>query len=161
MLEGIVIAIAIGLDRITKIWCKAYLVHQPGMQMNVIPGVVEFKYMENTGAAFSVFSGKTWLLAAFSIIIIAALVFFLIKYGGGEPLLVRLCVAAIIGGAVGNLIDRLFYGYVIDFINPTFINFAIFNVADMFVTCGAILLVFLLLFFKPREKKEEIHDGEI
>ena len=160
MIEGITIAVAILLDRLTKFWARAVLMQRPGMQMNFIPGVVEFRYVENTGAAFSVFENKTWFLTILSMLIIAALIFFLVRYGGGETMAVRICTAAIIGGAVGNLIDRLFYGFVVDFLNPTFIHFAVFNVADMFVTCGAILLVFFFLFLKPKPTKveEEIHE---
>ena len=66
----------------------------------------------------------------------------------------RIAVSSIIAGAIGNLVDRLFYGYVIDFLRPTFINFAVFNIADIFVTCGAVLFIVILLFFNPREKEK-------
>ena len=86
-------------------------------------------------------------------LIIAGLIFYLVKYGRTESLLVRILLSLIIGGALGNFIDRIVYGFVIDFINPTFIRFAVFNVADIFVTCGAILLVFAVLFLRPSKKQ--------
>ena len=121
------------------------------MQMDVIPGIVDFRYVENRGAAFSMLSGKVWLLTVVTALIIIGLIFYLVKFGSGELLITRICMAAIIGGALGNLYDRIMYGFVVDFINPTFMKFAVFNVADIFVTCGTILLVFAMLFFKPKK----------
>ena len=158
MMEALVALCAIAIDRVTKLWCVRSLMHLPGQRMPVLPGVVEFRYVENTGAAFSVLSDHTWILIVVSAVAIVGLTGYLIKFGHTQSVLIRICLACIIGGAIGNLIDRLWYGYVIDFINPTFIRFAVFNVADIFVTCGAILLVFAVLLAKQpnKETKESI-----
>ena len=153
MLEILLAGGAIILDRISKLWCLGSLKQMPGMKMDVIPGIVEFRYVENRGAAFSILSGRTGLLTVVTALIIAGLIFYLVKYGRTESLLVRILLSLIIGGALGNFIDRIVYGFVIDFINPTFIRFAVFNVADIFVTCGAILLVFAVLFLRPSKKQ--------
>ena len=100
------------------------------------------------------FWGKTWLFILLTVLIVAFLIGYLIKYRATEGLWARIAIASIIGGAIGNLIDRILYGYVIDFLRPTFIRFAVFNVADIFVTCGAILFIFILLVF-PKEKKTD------
>ena len=150
MLESILIVIGIVVDRLTKIWAAGTL--QPVGSMNFIPGVIEFHYVENRGAAFSMLWGKTWIFIILTILIVAFLIGYLIKYRNTDGLLTRIAVSCIISGALGNLIDRLLYGYVIDFLRPTFINFAVFNIADIFVTCGAILFIFCLLFFNKREQ---------
>lgn len=159
MLEAIIAIVAIVLDRLSKMWAVGSLSHMPGQHMDVLPGVFEFRYVQNEGMAFSLLEGKTWLFIVVTILIIACLLGYLIKYRAVESIWTRIAIASIIGGAIGNLIDRLLYGYVIDFINPTFIRFAVFNIADIFVTCGAILFVFSLLIL-PRfsHKKEQSHE---
>lgn len=159
MLEAIIAIVAIVLDRLSKMWAVGSLSHMPGQHMDVLPGVFEFRYVQNEGMAFSLLEGKTWLFIVVTILIIACLLGYLIKYRAAESIWTRIAIASIIGGAIGNLIDRLLYGYVIDFINPTFIRFAVFNIADIFVTCGAILFVFSLLIL-PRfsHKKEQSHE---
>ena len=119
MLEILLAGGAILLDRISKLWCLGSLTQMPGMKMDVIPGIVAFRYVENRGAAFSILSGRTGLLTVVTALIIAGLIFYLVKYGRTESLLVRLLLSLIIGGALGNFIDRIVYGFVIDFINPT------------------------------------------
>lgn len=105
----------------------------------------DFTYVRNTGAAFSMLSGKMGILAIVSILFcIGAIVFFIIK----RPKSKLLCfsVTLMFAGALGNAVDRIFYGYVVDFIQTTFINFAVFNIADMAITIGAVLLVLYMLF---------------
>ena len=152
MLEAIIVFAAVLLDRLTKLWAAGPL--KVAGRLDFIPGVMEFNYVENKGAAFSMFWGKTWLFILLTVLIVAFLIGYLIKYRATEGLWARIAIASIIGGAIGNLIDRILYGYVIDFLRPTFIRFAVFNVADIFVTCGAILFIFILLIF-PKEKKTD------
>lgn len=111
--------------------------------------------MENKGAAFSLFWGKTWFFILVSVVVIALLTFYLIRYRSQESIWLRIAIASILGGAIGNLIDRILYGYVVDMINPLFVRFAVFNVADIFVTCGTILFVFLLIFWPMIKKRKE------
>ena len=152
MLETIIVLAAVALDRVTKLWASHTLTAMPFQRMTVIPGFVEFAYVENTGAAFSILEGKTWFFILVSTAVIGFLGYYLIRYRAEESLLVRITVACIIGGAIGNLFDRILHGYVVDFINPLFVRFAVFNVADIFVTCGTILFITLLLFFTPARR---------
>lgn len=109
-----------------------------------------FTYVQNTGAAFSILSGKMWLLSIVSVLFcIGTVLFFIIK----KPKNKLLCVALtlIFAGALGNAIDRVSYGYVVDFIETTFMNFAVFNIADIAITVGAILFV-IYMFLDEKTK---------
>lgn len=153
MLESLIVFVAVLLDRLTKLWAAGPL--KSAGRMEFLPGVMEFNYVENQGAAFSMFWGKTWVFVILTVLIVAFLLGYLIKYRASEGLLMRIAVSCIIGGAIGNLIDRVLYGYVIDFLRPIFIRFAVFNIADIFVTCGAMLFIVLLLFFSKGKKQDE------
>lgn len=125
-----------------------------------IPGIMDLTYVQNTGAAFSLFSGHTWVLtaisAAMSVALGLALAKNVLKSRGGSALL-----AVILAGAVGNLIDRAAFGFVTDMFQTTFVDFAVFNVADICLTCGCAALCVYILFFYGREDKakEEPHDA--
>lgn len=137
-------------DRATKIFASEYLAGSGSVVF--IKGIVDFSYAENTGAAFSTFSGARWLL----VIITAAAcvgIFWFIFSGRCRSLPVFWSLALIGAGGVGNLIDRVLYGYVVDFIQPVFINFATFNIADCAVTLGA--CAFAVAAFIQCLKKEE------
>lgn len=147
MLETVIIAVAVLMDRLSKLWAMNSLVNMPNMQMTLIPGVLDLRYVENTGAAFSMMRGMMWLFIPVTIVIITALSIYLVKNRKREKIYTRIALACVIGGAIGNLIDRILYGYVVDMFEPSFMNFAVFNVADIFVTCGTAALVIIILFF--------------
>ena len=113
--------------------------------------LIDFTYVQNTGAAFSIMSGKMGFLSLISILFCIGLVaYWIIK----KPRQKLLCIslAMIFGGALGNAVDRIAYGFVVDFIETTFINFPVFNIADIGITVGTILLAIYLLFFDKEEK---------
>ena len=120
-----------------------------------IPGFLGFTYVQNTGAAFSMFQGMQWL---FLIIFTALTALIIIEYFK-KPMpftkLERWCIAAIYGGGLGNMIDRLRLGYVVDMIETQFITFPVFNVADCFITCGCFAMLFSLAFLNKEFWKEE------
>lgn len=120
-----------------------------------IPGVVRFTYVQNTGAAFSSFQGQQWLFAAVFLVFTALVLWEYFKSPMPFMKLERWCIAAIYGGALGNMIDRVRLGYVVDMIETEFMTFPIFNVADIFITCGCILLVIRLIFFNKEFWKDE------
>lgn len=120
----------------------------------LIPGVLAFTYAENTGMAFSLLSGRPWLLALLSVGLILLGWRILRRYRLGPWS--RAAAMMMLGGAVGNLIDRLFTGYVVDMFEILFVRFAIFNVADAFLTVGCILMAASLLF-RPQEWSEKGH----
>ncbi|MBR4079977.1 MAG: signal peptidase II, partial [Christensenellaceae bacterium] len=145
MIEAIIIGLAVLLDQLTKIWATTALAEGA---ITIIPKVLDFNYFENTGAAFSMLSSGTWFLSAVSAIMSIVLLFIIFKYRNKMPRFVSIMLAFLASGAIGNLIDRLFAGYVVDFIEFTFVNFAVFNVADIYVTCSAIALGVYLIFTK-------------
>lgn len=143
-----IIVASIILDRLTKYLAVKFLAGLPTLP--IIKNVIHLTYTRNTGAAFSIFSGKTMYLAIFTLVVVVALTFFLISQKKKNPdkKLYLYSIAMMIGGAIGNMIDRFFLGYVVDFIDFTLINFAVFNVADIFITIGGILFCVCLIFDK-------------
>ena len=130
------------LDRLTKLWAEYMLAPLGALQ--AWPGVFQFTYARNTGMALSILTGNNWLLSLFNVGVLALVLvlYFKVKTLPGP---VRVGLILILLGGLGNLIDRWVYGYVIDFIELTFIRFAIFNVADIMVTAGAALAMIGLL----------------
>lgn len=119
--------------------------------VTLIPGVLKFTYAENTGMAFSLFSGQAWLLGIVSAVCIAAGWLLLRKYRLGP---VSRCAAMLmLGGAAGNMLDRFFRGYVVDMFEVLFVRFAVFNVADAALTVGAAVMAVSLLLC-PKEWSE-------
>lgn len=148
----VMIIMIIAFDQITKYIAKSTL--YPDKAINLIDGFLEFRYAENTGVAFSMFSGGRWVFIILtSAVAIGMLVYMFTR--AQKNLWLYWSLGVIVAGAIGNLIDRIFLGYVIDFINPTFVRFAVFNIADCAVTLGTVSLVAYLIFdiFK-KEKKD-------
>ena len=110
-------------------------------------GVLGFRYVENTGAAFGMMQGQRWFFIILSTLAILAITVYLIKYHKTVPPLLGVALSMIVGGGIGNQIDRIVNGFVVDFFEFLFIDFAVFNVADCFVTVGAFLIVIDILFF--------------
>ena len=134
------IAIAVfAADRVSKILAGGI----PPQGIPVIPGVVQLRYAENTGAAFSMFSGHPWLLGVLSLLIIAGAFLILRKKKLPAPAMTGLMM--MLGGAVGNMTDRFATGFVPDMIELLFVRFAIFNVADSFLCIGCALTAVSLL----------------
>ena len=124
-------------------------------QVDFIPGLLSLTYVRNTGAAFSSFEGAQWLFVLVFILLTAGILWEFPKKRMPFTMLERWSIVAIYAGGIGNIIDRLRLGYVIDMIEVEFIEFAVFNVADSFITCGAILLLGHLALFNKEFWKEE------
>ena len=120
-----------------------------------LPGFLQFTYVQNTGAAFSALSGMRWLFVAIFVILTALLFWEYFKKPLPFTRLERWCIAAVYGGGLGNVIDRIRLGYVVDMIETQFMEFPIFNVADCFITCGCILLIVHIIFFNKEFWKDE------
>ena len=150
--SAVMIIVIIAIDQLTKYFAKSAL--YPDKAKDFIKGFIEFRYAENTGMAFSMFSGARWFFVALTAVVVIAMFVYMFKKCQ-KNLWLYWTIGVLISGAVGNLIDRIFLGYVIDFINPTFVNFAIFNIADCAVTLGAVSLVAYLVFdmFKKDNKE--------
>ncbi len=129
-----------------------------GTTMDAIPRLFQLTYVQNTGMAFSLFQGGRWFFFAATVIALSLLIVAIKNKWVNHPTGLW-ALAAIGGGAIGNLIDRVRLGYVIDMIDVTFMEFAVFNVADCFVVGGAVLLVIYVFFFdRPKEAKK--HDSD-
>lgn len=119
-------------------------------------GLFDITYVRNEGAAFSLMSGRMSLLSVISVAFCAAVVIWWIKKKPTHPMLCT-AVTLLFSGALGNAIDRIARGYVVDFIRATFVHFPIFNVADIAITVGALLLIVYEIFFNKEDKYE--HDN--
>ena len=148
----LMVLLLVGADQLTKHLVLTHLAD--GHSVTVIPQVLQFRYVQNTGAAFSLFHDKTWLLSLVTAAILIAAAVLLIR-GKIPGRFKQVCVLLIMAGGIGNLIDRVFRHYVVDFLEVLFVRFAVFNVADCFVTVGAFLLIFCLIVEMIREGKEE------
>jgi len=148
MIYYLIVFLSIVLDQISKKLVIDYL--KPVGSVPIIEDVFHLTYCENTGAAFSVFSNNTFMLTVVSLIFIGLLFYILFKNiknkNNNKFLLVGLSL--ILGGALGNFIDRAFHGFVTDFFDFRLINFAIFNIADIFITIGGILFCAYIIFSK-------------
>ncbi len=141
------------LDQYTKL--LAVLKLKGRESFVIIDRVLEFSYLENTGAAFSSFSGKqTFLIVLTAIVIIVIIWKYIQMPADRHYTAIRICLLLIISGAVGNLIDRIRLRYVVDFIYFVPINFPKFNVADMYITVGVAVLAILMFFFYKDEELE-------
>ncbi len=134
----VIIAALTALDRVSKIAVTASL--KGAEPKEFLFGAFQLRYAENTGAAFSSFSQNTLILTVFTLLVLALCLFVLLGRRT-KSLFISACLILIISGGIGNVIDRIAQGYVVDFIEPLFMNFAVFNVADIFITVGAALLI--------------------
>ncbi len=146
------IAVLVAIDQIIKLLVIEHL--EPIGSFALIDGFIQLNYAENTGAAFGSFSGKTTLLSIFTVIIIVAGILYLM-IGKRKIDVEYVCIALIIAGGIGNLIDRIFRGFVVDYIEPLFVDFAIFNFADMLITCSSIFLAIWMIYEMYKEGKAE------
>ncbi|MEY8491912.1 signal peptidase II [Lachnospiraceae bacterium 29-91] len=146
-------AAAVLLDQITKHLAVVHLKQQ--REIVLIPGVFELRYLENRGAAFGLFQNRQIFFVCAAVVIFFLIGFFYGKIPGGRRNLpMRICAVLICAGAVGNLIDRIRYQYVVDFFYFSLIDFPIFNVADCYAVIACILFAYLILFFYKEEELE-------
>ena len=138
----IVIVALIALDQ----WVKFEIVKniQLGEVKPFIPKILSLTYLRNTGAAFSILENQQWLFAVITLVVIGAAIWYLSKHIKGSAWLLS-GLSLIIAGGIGNFIDRMRQGFVVDMFQLDFINFAIFNVADSYLTIGVLVLIVMML----------------
>ena len=147
ILSGIFIFF-IAMDQLSKS-LAVNMLGQVGAVQSFIPHFIRFEYRENTGMAWGLLPNARVYFIIVTLILAAFLVFLLVRYRKLLPKLSKVALTLILSGAIGNLIDRIFLGYVRDFIAFDFIEFPVFNIADCCVTIGAVLLAVSLLLTKP------------
>ena len=154
ILSAVLVLALVGVDQWTKYWALHALTS--GRTVTVLPHVLQFRYLENTGMAFSMFSNRTWALSGLTMVILVVLIVLLCR-GTFSTRGMRIGALLILSGGFGNLIDRVSRHYVVDFIEFTFTNFAVFNFADCCVTIGAVILVIAIFvdFAHPSEKRTQ------
>lgn len=152
-----VIAVLVGIDQLTK-YAAVSTVKIDGPK-EFLFGLFQFRYVENTGAAFSSFSNNTTMLTVVTLVILSACLILLLSKKI-KPLFANVCLLLVVAGGIGNVIDRILYGYVVDFIEPLFIDFAVFNFADCCITVGAFMLIAFEIYeiVKERKKNNEKND---
>ena len=153
MIFGIVSVLAaaalVAADQGIKLWASANL--QPVGAMPLLPGIVELRFCLNDGMAFSMLAGKQALLIGVtSLMLLAVLIMLFVRK---MPLAERIAWTLVLGGGVGNLVDRVLNGVVVDYINVLFMNFAIFNFADICVCVGVALLIVAALWETRQDEK--------
>ena len=153
ILMALFVAAVTVADQITK-WLVVENIPLYG-QVDAITGLFHFTYVQNTGAAFSSFQGMQWLFALVFLAFTVAIIWEFSKKRLPFTDFERWLMVAVYAGGLGNMIDRVRLGYVVDMIAVDFMNFAVFNVADCFITCGCILLLVHLAFFNRAFWKEE------
>lgn len=139
------VALLVTADQWTKYLAVAHLKGQEAIAL--WPGVFELTYRENPGVAFSLLENQRWIFIPVTVMVMAAVLLALIRSPLRKRWMFRLGCSMILAGGIGNLIDRIAYGYVVDFLYFKLIDFPVFNVADCCVVVGAIVFFVFLLFF--------------
>ena len=124
-------------------------------EVPLLPGVLKLTLVHNEGAAYSSFRGMQWLFVLIFVLFTLAVLYEYFKKPMPFTRLERWCIAAIYGGGLGNMIDRVRQGYVVDMLETEFMEFPVFNLADCFITCGCLLLMVHLAFFNKSFWKDE------
>ncbi len=150
---GLILSIFIILaDQITKSAATQYLMGERPIE--IIKNFVELHYVKNYGAAFGILQNQRWFFIVITSIVVFAMVVYMLRNSKNITILTKLSISMLSGGAVGNLIDRVRLGYVVDFIklDLKIYNFPVFNIADIFIVVGTALLVYTVLFDKLEKK---------
>lgn len=146
-------ALLFAADRLAKGWAQRILAGEGAV--DAVPGLFRLRYAQNTGAAFSMFSGGGALLIAAGALLVALVTVFAFRE---KNKLAKFALSLVALGGLSNLLDRLLYGYVVDYVDLLFMRFAVFNVADVMVTVGAALFAISLLFGRKGDEKRDV-DG--
>ena len=156
MWYALLLAACIAGDQLLKYWVVRHL--EIGQSAAFLPGLVQLTRLHNTGAAWGSFSGSTALLTAVTAVLLVAVAWLVLKKVIRHPL--GLCAAMLVlGGGIGNMIDRIYRGYVVDMFDLEFMDYPIFNLADCFVVVGVILgAVYYLWFYDKYDGRKAKHD---
>lgn len=154
------VIVLIILDQGTKIWALGSL--KPIHNLTLIDGFMDLTFVENRGVAFGMFSGQRWFILLLTGIIAIGLIWFYVTMPKKKEYFpLRMALILVLSGAAGNIIDRMFRGYVVDFFEFTFFEWPVFNVADIYVVVGVILLALMIVFvvkdedLERKKKKDE------
>lgn len=150
LLAAAVTGLAVAVDQLTKLLTVLYL--ELGERISFIPHILNLTFVKNHGASFGMLADHRWVFMSLSALTIVAIIAFFIFYPQDSALL-TVSLSLILAGGIGNMIDRIFRGWVVDFLEFDFVNFAVFNAADTFITAGAVLLGIYVVFFDNKTEK--------
>lgn len=150
IIYAVLAAVVIIADQLVKLLVVSHI--GMGQTVRAIPSVLDFVYVKNTGAAFSIMSDMTWLLSVVSVLFCAAVAVYFV-WKRPKSRLQCTALALMFAGALGNALDRIFRGYVVDFIRLAFVDFPVFNIADMAITIGAAVLIVYIILSEKKEKQ--------
>lgn len=154
-LSGVLVLILVFFDQWTKHLAVLHL--KGAMPVVIVEQVFELFYLENRGAAFGIFQNQRWVFLVLTSLVMVVLIWFYFRIPDiRRYLLLRICVVVSFAGAVGNMIDRVVNGYVVDFFYFKLIDFPVFNMADIYVTVSVILALLLFLFYYKEEEMQEL-----
>jgi len=154
MLPILFCAALIAVDQLSKY--LAYTLLRPVGTVIIIDKVFSLTYVENVGAAFGILQGARWFFIVITVIVIAGIIYYYLKLPKDRAYnKARFTLLVILSGALGNFVDRLRNGYVVDFFHARFIDFPVFNIADSYVVVGVILFAILYLFVYKEDKTRE------
>jgi len=155
IISAIIVIVLVILDQITK-W-QALTKLKPIKNTVVIKGFLDFTFVENRGAAFGILSGKRVFFILLTVVVAAGILYSFYKLPKTREYNWLKCgLVLVLSGAIGNVIDRAVRGYVVDFLEVTFIKWPVFNLADIYVVIGACFILFLSLFVIKEEEKKEV-----
>ncbi len=148
-------AVLVAIDQAVKFLVIEYL--KPIEYLNVLDGILRLRYVENSGAVFGSFATHTFILTVFSVILLGFTIYFLVT-NKSKSKFVNFCLLLMVSGGIGNIIDRIRLHYVVDYIEPLFVDFAVFNFADCLITVGAGMLIIYLIvdIFKDAKKDKTV-----
>lgn len=150
MIYTILIIAGIILDRLSKAYAISHFIENP-----IFTNFINLIYVENRGAAFGILQNKRIFFIILTLAVVLYLLYYFIRNLKSNPKLLNIALSLIVSGALGNFYDRLFHGFVVDFIEFSFFNFPVFNIADILVTTGSILLIIFIGFGKMDGEKND------
>ncbi|MDO5336929.1 MAG: signal peptidase II [Eubacteriales bacterium] len=152
LISGLILLLTL-LDQASKLWAAKRL--RGREDISVIQGVFRLSYLENRGAAFGILQNQLWIFLLFSVLLLGTVVYLFIRMPHtGNYLPLHLAAAVLAAGGIGNTLDRLFRGYVVDFLYFSLIDFPVFNVADIYVVLSILSICLLVFFYYPDENFE-------
>ena len=153
----LVLILCVAADQAVKYYVVTHLALYASAPL--VPGLVELYYIQNTGGGFSILTGHTWVLTVVTAALMIGIAVLLVKKTFSHPLAMW-TLTVTLGGGLGNLVDRVRLGYVVDMFNFQFMNYPVFNVADILVVCGVVgFAVYYLFLYGRQEKKKETNHG--
>lgn len=156
MIPAIIAAVVLVADQLTKAWVLQTWPQPYTGEIPIIPGWLDLTYIRNTGVAFGLFQGRPQLFTITSLAIVLGAIFVYLRHVAEDHRWLATSLGLIVGGAIGNVIDRIRFGYVVDFIKTFDGRFPVFNIADSCIVIGVFLMAIVLSYDERREQSSRL-----